>query len=72
MTLQEQAAVDKMSCRKTNARASHPNSSVPGHRIVFLMAMAAHREAADNRSGVVNVRPGLNQGSSGLEGGRKN
>jgi 5-deoxy-glucuronate isomerase len=50
----------------------HPNVSVPGHRICFLWAMAAHREVADRQFGVVNVQPGFNQGSSGLEAGRKN
>jgi 5-deoxy-glucuronate isomerase len=50
----------------------HPNVSVPGHRICFLWAMAAHREVADRQFGVVNVQPGFNQGLSGLEAGRKN
>jgi 5-deoxy-glucuronate isomerase len=50
----------------------HPNVSVPGHRICFLWAMAAHREVADRQFGVVNVQPGFNQGASGLEAGRKN
>ena len=49
----------------------HPNVSVPGHRISFLWAMAAHREVEDRHFGVVNVQPGFNQGSSGLEAGRK-
>jgi 5-deoxy-glucuronate isomerase len=49
----------------------HPNVSVPGHRICFLWAMAAHREVADRQFGVVNVQPGFNQGASGLEAGRK-
>jgi 5-deoxy-glucuronate isomerase len=49
----------------------HPNVSVPGHRICFLWAMAAHREVEDRQFGVVNVQPGFNQGSSGLEAGRK-
>ena len=48
----------------------HPNVSVPGHRICFLWAMAAHREIEDRQFGVVNVQPGFNQGSSGLEAGR--
>ena len=48
----------------------HPNVSVPGHRIAFLWAMAAHREMEDRQFGVVNVQPGF-QGSSGLETGRK-
>jgi 5-deoxy-glucuronate isomerase len=49
----------------------HPNVSVPGHRICFLWAMAAHREGEDRQFGVVNVQPGFDQGSSGLEAGRK-
>lgn len=49
----------------------HPNVSVPGHRIAFLWAMAAHREVEDRQFGVVNVQPEFNQGSSGLEAGRK-
>ena len=35
----------------------HPNVSVPGHRIAFLWAMAAHREVQDRHWGVVNVQP---------------
>ncbi len=50
----------------------HPNVSVPGHRMCFLWAMAAHREVADRQFGVVNVQPGFNQGPTGLEAGRKN
>ena len=49
----------------------HPNVSVPGHRIAFLWAMAAHREVEDRRFGVVNIQPGFQQGGSGLELGRK-
>ena len=49
----------------------HPNVSVPGHRICFLWAMAAHREIEDRQFGVVNVQPEFNQGISGLEVGRK-
>jgi 5-deoxy-glucuronate isomerase len=49
----------------------HPNVSVPGHRITFLWAMAAHRELEDRQFGVVNVQPGFQQGGSGLEAGRK-
>jgi 5-deoxy-glucuronate isomerase len=37
----------------------HPNVSVPGHRISFLWAMAAHREKEDRQYGVVNVQPGF-------------
>lgn len=37
----------------------HPNVSVPGHRICFLWAMAAHREVVDRQYGVVNVEPGF-------------
>jgi 5-deoxy-glucuronate isomerase len=50
----------------------HPNVSVPGHRICFLWAMAAHREVEDRQFGIVNVQPGFNQGPTGLEAGRKN
>jgi 5-deoxy-glucuronate isomerase len=49
----------------------HPNVSVPGHRICFLWAMAAHREGEDRQFGVVNVQRGFDQGTSGLEAGRK-
>jgi len=49
----------------------HPNVSVPGHRIGFLWAMAAHREVADRQFGVVNVQPAFQQGASGLEAARK-
>jgi len=49
----------------------HPNVSVPGHRIAFLWAMAAHREVADRQFGVVNVQPGFQHGGSGLEVGRR-
>src|SRR5579864_3224976 len=49
----------------------HPNTSVPGHRIAFLWAMAAHREVEDRQFGVVNVQPGFNTGATGLEAGRR-
>jgi 5-deoxy-glucuronate isomerase len=49
----------------------HPNVSVPGHRIAFLWAMAAHREKLDRQFGVVNVQPGFDAGGSGLEASRK-
>jgi 5-deoxy-glucuronate isomerase len=49
----------------------HPNVSVPGYRIAFLWAMAAHRELEDRQFGVVNIQPGFQQGSSGLEAARK-
>jgi len=35
----------------------HPNVSVPGHRIKYLWAMAAHREKEDRRYGVINIQP---------------
>jgi len=38
---------------------------------MILWAMAAHREGEDRQFGVVNVQPGFDQGSSGLEAGRK-
>jgi 5-deoxy-glucuronate isomerase len=49
----------------------HPNISVPGHRIAFLWAMAAHREVEDRQFGVVNIQPGFHAGGSGLEQARK-
>jgi len=49
----------------------HPNVSVPGHRITFVWAMAAHREVEDRQFGVVNIQPGFQQSGSGLEAGRK-
>src|SRR6266436_5536858 len=49
----------------------HPNVSVPGHRIAFLWAMAAHQEVKDRQFGLVNIQPGFGQGGSGLEAGRK-
>lgn len=49
----------------------HPNVSVPGHRIGFLWAMAAHTEVEDRQFGVVNIQQGFAQGASGLEAGRK-
>jgi 5-deoxy-glucuronate isomerase len=49
----------------------HPNVSVPGHRMSFLWAMAAHREKLDRQFGVVNVQPGFEAGGSGLEASHK-
>jgi len=49
----------------------HPNVSVPGHRITFLWAMAAHKELEDRQFGDVNVQAGFQQSPSGLEAGRK-
>jgi 5-deoxy-glucuronate isomerase len=49
----------------------HPNVSVPGHRIAFLWAMAAHREVEDRQFGVVNVQPEFQQIGSGLDAARK-
>ena len=49
----------------------HPNVSVPGHRITFLWAMAAHREKLDRQFGVVNVQPAFGGSGSGLEASRK-
>jgi len=49
----------------------HPNASVPGHRITFLWALAAHREKEDRQFGVVNVQPAFAPGGSGLEASRK-
>jgi len=49
----------------------HPNVSIPGHRICFLWAMAAHREVEDRQFGVVRVQQGFEQGPTGMEAGRK-
>ena len=49
----------------------HPNVSVPGHRIAFLWAMAAHREVEDRQFGVVNIQPAFHQDGSGPEASRK-
>jgi len=49
----------------------HPNVSVPGHRIAFLWAMAAHREVEGRQFGVVNVQPEFRQIGSGLDAARK-
>ncbi len=49
----------------------HPNVSVPGHRMSFLWAMAAHREKLDRQFGVVNVQPGFGAGGFGLEASHK-
>jgi len=49
----------------------HPNVSIPGHKICFIWAMAAHREVEDRLFGVVNVQPGFDKGGSGLEAGKK-
>lgn len=46
----------------------HPNVSVPGHRISFLWAMAAHREVEDRQYGVVNVQPDFSAVSLNLAG----
>jgi 5-deoxy-glucuronate isomerase len=49
----------------------HPNVSVPGYRIGFLWAMAAHREVEDRQFGVVNIQQAFQQSGSGLEAARK-
>ena len=49
----------------------HPNVSIPGHKIGFLWAMAAHREIEDRQFGVVNVQPEFGQSGTGLEASRK-
>jgi 5-deoxy-glucuronate isomerase len=41
----------------------HPNVSVPGYRIKYLWAMAAHREKEDRQYGVSNVEPDFQPGS---------
>jgi 5-deoxy-glucuronate isomerase len=45
--------------------------AIPGHRITFLWAMAAHREKEDRQYGVVNVQPAFKSQGSGLEASRK-
>jgi 5-deoxy-glucuronate isomerase len=35
----------------------HPNVAVPGYRIKYLWAMAAHREKEDRQYGVINFQP---------------
>ena len=49
----------------------HPTVCEPDNRSAFLWDMASHREVADRQSGVVNIQPGVQQGGSGLEVGRK-
>ena len=49
----------------------HPNVSVPGHRIAFLWAMAAHREVEDRKFGVVNIQPAFRPDASALGAGRR-
>ncbi|HUI41900.1 MAG TPA: 5-deoxy-glucuronate isomerase [Terriglobia bacterium] len=46
----------------------HPNVAVPGHRLTFLWAMAAHREVEDRQYGVANVQPDFSQVSLNLQG----
>jgi len=52
-------------------RGYHPNVAAPGHRIVFLWAMAAHREVEDRQYGVVNIQPEFSGSGSGLEASRR-
>jgi len=49
----------------------HPNVSVPGHRIAYLWAMAAHREVEDRHFGVFNVQPEFQQNNPAPEAARK-
>jgi 5-deoxy-glucuronate isomerase len=49
----------------------HPNASVPGHRISFLWALAAHREKEDRLFGVVNIQPDFAPAGSGAPTNRK-
>jgi 5-deoxy-glucuronate isomerase len=49
----------------------HPNVAVPGHRIAFLWAMAAHREVQDRQYGVVNVQPEFKPSATAAQGERK-
>src|SRR3569623_799537 len=49
----------------------HPNVAAPGHSIIFICIMGAHREVEDRQFGVVNVQPGFDRAGSGLEASRK-
>ena len=49
----------------------HPNVAVPGHRIAYLWAMAAHREVEDRHFGVFNIQPEFLQGSPAPQVARK-
>ena len=49
----------------------HPNVAVPGHRIAYLWAMAAHREVEDRHFGVFNVQPEFQQGVPTPQAARK-
>jgi 5-deoxy-glucuronate isomerase len=42
----------------------HPCVSVPGHKLSYVWAMAAHREKVDRQLGMSNVQPGFNQSGS--------
>jgi len=46
----------------------HPNVSIPEHRLNFLWAMAAHREAEDRQYGVVNVQQDFSNVNLRLQG----
>ncbi|HXJ96139.1 MAG TPA: 5-deoxy-glucuronate isomerase [Terriglobia bacterium] len=48
----------------------HPNVSVPGQRITFLWALAAHREVTDRQYGVVNVQPEFSDVTLNLQAGK--
>lgn len=48
----------------------HPNVAVPGQRLTFLWAMAAHREVADRHFGVVNVQPDFGNITLNLQAGK--
>jgi len=52
-------------------RGYHPNVAVPGHRLSFLWAMAAHREVEDRQYGVVNVQPDFSSVSLNLAAGSR-
>jgi 5-deoxy-glucuronate isomerase len=49
----------------------HPNVAVPGHRIAYLWAMAAHREVEDRHFGVFNIQPEFLQGAPAPQAARK-
>jgi 5-deoxy-glucuronate isomerase len=35
----------------------HPNVAIPGHKICYIWAMAAHREYVDRKTGMGKVHP---------------
>ena len=49
----------------------HPNVAVPGHRIAYLWAMAAHQEVEDRHFGVFNIQPEFLEGTPAPQAARK-